>query len=79
MFLDQGVMLRENGKVYVNVDDRFVSLYKKVAIPRFSMRNVQKFCYLSEVYPDLQCTDVDYSDPDLDNARCPNDKWAIPA
>ena len=42
VFLDQGVMLREHGRVYTNVDDRFVSLYKKVALPRMSMENVQK-------------------------------------
>ena len=75
VFLDQGVMLREHGRVYTNVDDRFVSLYKKVALPRMSMKNVQKFCYLGEAFPDLECTEVDYSDKNLDNLRCPNDKY----
>ena len=70
-------MLRENGKVYTNVDDRFVSLYEKAALPRMSMKYVQNFYlgYLGESFPDLKCTEVDYSDKKLDNLCCPNDKY----
>ncbi len=38
--MDQGVMLREHGKVYANLEDRFVSLYKiKVALIRMEMKD----------------------------------------
>ena len=42
--LVQGVMLREQGKVYVNVNDRFVSLFKKMALPKLVIDKVPKYC-----------------------------------
>ena len=40
----RGVMLREQGKVYVNVNDRFVSLFKKMALPKLVIDKVPKYC-----------------------------------
>ena len=45
VYLDQGVMLREQGKVYVDVNDRFVSLFKKVALPNLILKGVPTSCH----------------------------------
>ena len=45
LFLEQGTMLKSQGKVYVNTNDRFFSIFHKIAIPHFTLRDVPRDCY----------------------------------
>ena len=42
--LVQRVMLREQGEVYVDFNDRFVSLFVKVALPKLVIDKVPEYC-----------------------------------
>ena len=57
LYLDQGAFLKEHGTAYINVDDRFVSLYKKVGLPEWGFRGVTRECSENPAFPDLECTD----------------------
>ena len=56
LYLDQGALLKEHGRAYINVDDRFVSLYIKVGLPEWGFRGVTRECSEDPNFPDLQCT-----------------------
>ena len=74
VFIDQGVMLKDYGRVHLNVNDRFISVFKKMAIPEWKLSDIPKYCYDgSGVHSSiLTCTtfnkaDLDYVYPTKDH------------
>ena len=74
VYLDQGVMLREHGKIYVDVNDRFISLFKKVALPNLVFKHMPLSCHVDSSY--LACEGVEASEGDTVDL-CPPDKFSV--
>lgn len=74
VFLDQGTVVREHGTVYINTDDRFLSLFHKVAIPKFTLDGINRNCYRADgaTIPSLKCRVKVKS-----GGTCPPDQFEI--
>ena len=77
LFHEHGFILKDQGIVYLDANDIFISVFVNLAVPKFSFEGIDQSCHLEIVcghnrVPNASCNEFDWSDALLANKKSLN-------